>query len=427
MAIFKVDEYTDIIGPSIRMLGPIKSGDSISTLVPPGCWGPMITPNIKSGHEVSLPVAIEDAHPGDAVAIIVKEIKMESRYTSSGNSIPINQRFGHDPTVDAICPNCKTKNPNTYVSGIGEESIRCSVCDETVLPQKIGNGYTLIFNDEKTIGISVPKQTAENIANNISDDQPLPKNSKQHHVNILAKSDIQNLITRVHLMIGNIGLIPNKNIPSSRNAGDTLASLTRLPEFYDVDKTDLTDAHMDINTVTEKSIIIAPVKVKGGGLYIGDVHSVQGNGELAGHTADVTACVTVEIHLIKNLPLDGPIIIPTAQNLNPIFQPISVDEYKKSEELAKEYGFALSEKSYPVQFVGSGNTLNEAIDNAIERAEQATNLTASELRNRATVTGSVDIGRTSGVVYISMMLPESILRKMKIEQYVLNQYKTNNT
>lgn len=40
----------------------------------PGCWGPMITPHIKGGHEVTLPTAVSGAEVGDAVAIRIKSI-----------------------------------------------------------------------------------------------------------------------------------------------------------------------------------------------------------------------------------------------------------------------------------------------------------------------------------------------------------------
>ncbi|MFZ5871436.1 MAG: acetamidase, partial [Actinomycetota bacterium] len=49
-----VDRYTDIVGPSNEMLGPVKDGGRIEYLTVPGCWGPMITPSIRSGHEVTL-------------------------------------------------------------------------------------------------------------------------------------------------------------------------------------------------------------------------------------------------------------------------------------------------------------------------------------------------------------------------------------
>ncbi len=59
---------------------------------------------------------------------------------------------------------------------------------------------------------------------------------------------------------------------------------------------------MDINKTREGAIVIAPVKVKGGGgVYVGgDAHAMQGgDGEIAGHTADVSAIVTLKVKVLK--------------------------------------------------------------------------------------------------------------------------------
>jgi len=59
------DRFTDgIIGPSVKMLGPVKNGGLIIYITTPGCWGPMITPTIRGGHEVNVPVAVEGANVG---------------------------------------------------------------------------------------------------------------------------------------------------------------------------------------------------------------------------------------------------------------------------------------------------------------------------------------------------------------------------
>ena len=74
-----VDRFCDgIIGPSSEMLGPVRDGGHIVANTAPGCWGPMITPAIKGGHEVTLPVAVEGAEVGDAVAIHIRDISVTS-------------------------------------------------------------------------------------------------------------------------------------------------------------------------------------------------------------------------------------------------------------------------------------------------------------------------------------------------------------
>ena len=46
-----------------------------------------------------------------------------------------------------------------------------------------------------------------------------------------------------------------------------------------------TDGHMDIDAVRPGAILVCPVKVDGGGVYLGDMHAMQGDGEIAGHTS----------------------------------------------------------------------------------------------------------------------------------------------
>src|SRR3954465_7946093 len=89
-----VDRFCDgVIGPSTEMLGPVRDGGHIVANTAPGCWGPMITPAIKGGHEVTLPVAVEGAEVGDAIAIFIRDISVTSRATASGNDRVIEGRF----------------------------------------------------------------------------------------------------------------------------------------------------------------------------------------------------------------------------------------------------------------------------------------------------------------------------------------------
>ena len=47
-----VDRFCDgIIGPSTEIAGTVRDGGHIVANTAPGCWGPMITPAIKGGHD----------------------------------------------------------------------------------------------------------------------------------------------------------------------------------------------------------------------------------------------------------------------------------------------------------------------------------------------------------------------------------------
>jgi len=100
-----VDTFTNgILDPAAEMLGPVEDGGRIVASTAPGCWGPMITPAIRGGHEVTQPVAVAGAEIGDAVAIWIETITVKSLATASGNDQMMEGRFLGDPYVAGRCP-----------------------------------------------------------------------------------------------------------------------------------------------------------------------------------------------------------------------------------------------------------------------------------------------------------------------------------
>jgi acetamidase/formamidase len=183
-----------------------------------------------------------------------------------------------------------------------------------------------------------------------------------------------------------------------------------------------TDAHLDTNEVRPGAILICPVKIDGGGVYIGDCHANQGDGELGLHTTDITAEARVRVNVIKNLALDGPILLPVPEDLPFIVRPFSKEELEAGELLAQRYHLTLQHRVGPAQFIGTGPTLNEATDNAIQRAADVLRMTQAEVRNRCTITGGVEIGRLPGVVQLNMLVPLDKLDAIGIGSYVRQQY-----
>src|SRR5260370_16679812 len=100
-----VDEYTGgLVGPSLGFKATVKDGGHISCVVPPGCWGPMITPEFRGGHEVTRPVAVEGAKVGDAVAITIESMRVLSLATSPRTMSPTTNPFVHNPFLAKKCP-----------------------------------------------------------------------------------------------------------------------------------------------------------------------------------------------------------------------------------------------------------------------------------------------------------------------------------
>ena len=83
-----VDTFTDgLLGPDVAMLGPVADGGHVVWNSAPGCWGPMITPSIRGGHEVAQPVAVAGADVGDGIAVRIKAIEVTSLATASGTDL----------------------------------------------------------------------------------------------------------------------------------------------------------------------------------------------------------------------------------------------------------------------------------------------------------------------------------------------------
>ncbi|OSQ57044.1 acetamidase, partial [Marivita cryptomonadis] len=133
-----VSEFTNsVLDPQAPMLGPIENGGTIIANTAPGCWGPMITPRLRGGHEVTTPVFVQGAEVGDAVAIRIRDITVTSIATASGHdSSPEGFCLG-DPYVAARCPVCDTVWPETHIEGIGQDAVKCDACGNAVKPFEI--------------------------------------------------------------------------------------------------------------------------------------------------------------------------------------------------------------------------------------------------------------------------------------------------
>jgi acetamidase/formamidase len=422
-----VDTFTDgLLGPDVEMLGPVADGGHIVWNSTPGCWGPMITPAIRGGHEVCRPVAVDGAEVGDAIAIRIKDIAVTSSATASGNDQPMEGRFNGDPYCAPVCPGCGTEWPETRVEGIGAESIRCASCGADATPFTFTNGYTIAFDERRRVGVTLPGSQAEALAHDAARAAALPEHSIQNPILGFAPHDIVALATRLRPFLGQLGTSPSATIPDSHNAGDFGAFLVGAPHRYAMDAAALqqhkTDGHLDIDAVRAGAILVCPVKLAGGGVYLGDMHALQGDGEIAGHTADVAGTVTLQVEVRKGLEIDGPVLFPVAEDLPFLARPLSAEEREQALALARRYGMEAIEESLPISVIGTGPDLNSATDNGLNRAATLLGMSVPEVMNRATISGAIEIGRAPGVVQVTFRAPVDRLAACGLLGYAEEQY-----
>ena len=425
-----VDRYTDIVGPSNEMLGPVRDGGRIEYLTVPGCWGPMITPSLRSGHEVTLPVRVDGAKVGDAVALYIEVLEQTSRATTSGTHVGVEDRYISDPFVANICPTCRDSGrhflyPDTYLDGTGESAVKCVTCHSEVIAFHMVEGYTMIFDDEKDVGVTVAPGRAEELAHNAREWVALTEHSTQHPIVALGRADLVGTMTRCRVSVGNLGSIPAIDLPSSHNCGDFGAFLVGAEHEFAVTDEQLemrTDVHMDIDSVRQGSVVVVPVKVDGAGIYAGDVHAMIGDGEIAVHTTDVSAKLVVRVDVVKGLELDGPILLPPVEDLPFLARPFTADEVARGRTLASANATILEGPVLPVQVLGSGPFINAAVDNAVARAAKLFGMSVDEVKNRSTISGAVDIGRLPGFVQLTLLVPRATLERLGIVHLVEAQY-----
>lgn len=179
---------------------------------------------------------------------------------------------------------------------------------------------------------------------------------------------------------------------------------------------------MDIDAVRPGTIVIAPVKVPGAGIYLGDMHALQGDGEIAGHTMDVAGIATLGVEVLKGRTLEGPVLFPRAEDLPPLARPLGDRERRRAEALARRWGLQGIEESAPISVVGSGSDLNAATECGLRRAATLLGMSVPEVRNRATITGAIEIGRHPGVVQVTFLAPMEALDKAGLTGIVEEQY-----
>ncbi len=422
-----VNTFTNgVLDPEAEMLGPVRDGGTIIANTAPGCWGPMITPRLHGGHEVTQPVHVKGAEPGDAVAIRIRDITVTSIATASGHDEFVEGYYEGDPYVAKRNPNTGEKRPETHVEGVGQDAVRDVRTGDPITPFRMVNGYTVVFDEEHVVGVTVDRERAEAIGREADAYAAMPDNATQHSILTFAPHDLVGLPVRVRPFMGQLGTTPSIPMPDSHNAGDFGAALIDAPHEYALTAEELathrTDGHMDIDAARAGTIVVAPVKVPGAGVYLGDMHALQGDGEIAGHTMDVSGSVTLQVEVVKDRALEGPVLFPLLEDLPPAARPLNAEERRRAERLANQQGLDGLEETAPISVVGTGPDLNAATENGLRRAAELLDRSIPEVRNRATITGAIEIGRHPGVIQVTFLAPRAALEAAGLLRFAEEQY-----
>jgi formamidase len=152
------------------------------------------------------------------------------------------------------------------------------------------------------------------------------------------------------------------------------------------------------------------------------MHALQGDGEIAGHTADVSGTVTLQVEVIKGLGIDGPVLFPVAEDLPFLARPLSADERAQALAVARRHGMSAIAESLPISVIGTGPDLNSATEGGLARAAELLEMTVPEVMNRATISGAIEIGRHPGVVQVTFRAPVDRLEARGLLGYAVEQY-----
>jgi hypothetical protein len=133
----------------------------------------------------------------------------------------------------------------------------------------------------------------------------------------------------------------------------------------------------------------------------------------------------LQVRVLKGLELDGPIILPVAEDLPFLARPLTRAERAQAVTVAARYGVGELEESLPISVVGTGPDLNSAVTNGLARAARLLDVTVPEVQNRATITGSIEIGRAPGVVQVTFLAPAAALERRGLANLVRTHYGLN--
>jgi acetamidase/formamidase len=121
--------------------------------------------------------------------------------------------------------------------------------------------------------------------------------------------------------------------------------------------------NMDTPETCEGATVYLPIFHEGAYFYYGDVHAIQGHGEITGSGIETSADVTLEIDLIKGKKIEWPRIendefIMVAGSVRPLIDAFRIAHVEMVKWLEMEYGFDRWEALQVLSQVGEAQVAN---------------------------------------------------------------------
>ena len=121
--------------------------------------------------------------------------------------------------------------------------------------------------------------------------------------------------------------------------------------------------NMDTSDACEGAIVYLPIFHEGAYFYFGDVHALQGDGEITGSGIETSADVTFQIDLIKDKKIAWPRLendeyIMVAGSARPLIDAFRIAHVEMVKWLESEYGFDRWEALQVFSQVGSARVAN---------------------------------------------------------------------
>ena len=107
--------------------------------------------------------------------------------------------------------------------------MKCDTCGKAVKPFEIVHGYTITFDETRSVGLTLPQAAAETLARDADHYAALRDGSRQHSILTFAPSDMPGTLVRMRPFLGQLVTCPSIAMPDSHNAGDFGAFLVGAP------------------------------------------------------------------------------------------------------------------------------------------------------------------------------------------------------